>query len=102
MPGVQIGARIPRGRLWIMDTPEKGLHCGKCHLYNLSCNVTVRLAVNALSSILVRCVDETEGGPPIFVEPVCEEFYPILILDFEILAMRLSNFCGSRPFQIVP
>src|SRR5918994_1150756 len=99
--GVHNVMRLAGGRLRVLDPAEKGFHRGKRNFDNLARNMAVRLTMHALGGILVGRIHEAEGGAPLVVKPVSEEFYPILILDFEVLAMRVSDVGGCYPVHIV-
>jgi hypothetical protein len=93
--------RLAGRRLRILDAAQKGFHRGKRDFDNLSRDMAVRFAMYALGGVLVRRINEAERRAALLVEPVGEEFYSILILDFEILAMRVRDIGGRYSFHIV-
>ena len=97
MSGIDGGVRAARRRLGILDAAEKRLYGGKRDLDDLICDKAMGVAVYALDRVLVGRVNEAKSGAPPLVKPVCEEFNSILILDFEVLAMRLANVCRGYP-----
>jgi hypothetical protein len=58
----------------------------------------MRIPMHALRGVLVGRVHEAEGGAPLLVKPASDEFYSILILDFESLRCASAMSAAVTPF----
>jgi hypothetical protein len=77
-----------------MYPAKKRLDRRQGDLDDLAGNQPMRLAVNALGRFGVRRVHQAKRGPTPLVEPVGQELDAVLILNLQILAMRLGDVCG--------
>ena len=85
----------------IGDAAEERFDRGERHLHHFAGDVAVRFAVHALRRFLVRRVDQAEGGAARFVEPVGHVADAILVLDLEVLLVRLRDFRGGHALEVV-
>ncbi len=99
--GIHVGSNRTRCRLGIADATEERLHRGEIDRDNVGRDFAMRLAVHPLGSCGVGRVDQAEIGTALLVEPVGHVLDPVSVLDFEILAMRLSDAFGGQAVHVV-
>src|SRR6478672_2532316 len=61
----------------------------------------MRLTMHARGCFSIRGIDETEASGPLGVIPIGHVFDPVLILNFQVLAVRFRNVLRRRSGHVV-
>ena len=85
----------------IADAPEESLDRRNVDRNDVLRYRPVRRFMNVARGFRIRCVDQTECGASFLIEPVCQEFDPIPILYFQILAVRFRDTGRGFAFYVV-
>src|SRR5687767_1906989 len=67
------------------------------HLVDLFRHEAVRFAVDPMSRLRVRRLDEAEDLARLLVDPIAAVVDPVLTLDLEVLLMGLRHVVGGDP-----
>ena len=84
-----------------MDPPEKSLHRRKLDFDHLVRDVSMRLFVDPIGSLLVWRIDQAKCRPALGIVPIGEKLHAVRSLDFEILDVQLCDVLSGRLGNVV-
>src|SRR5919107_6235830 len=97
----QLGAKAhEKGSGLLCSGPSSSLRTF-LDLHYLVCHVPMRLAMNGLRRLCVRCLKKAVDLALLLAEPVPKSLSPMLVLDFEVLLVVLGHGFGAQPFQVL-
>ncbi len=73
------------------DAAEERLNRGEVDRNNFGGDLAVRLTMNLRRGRGIRRVNQAEPGAALGIKPIGQIFDPVLVLDFEVLAMRFGD-----------